>query len=155
MVNSKGKLWGDTWPNQVRIMWTAGWVEPLISTYQKLLTLRWVTVISFDILNESQHKNNHWITVQKLQKWCSFWIHKMQKYCGFWIQKSWKWTDIFLDPEFVEMVQFLDPETAKILPFLDSQIVKMYQQISASRNCRNCAISGSRNRRNGRYILYD
>ena len=28
MVNSKGKLQGDTLPNRVRIVWTAGSVEP-------------------------------------------------------------------------------------------------------------------------------
>ena len=28
MVISKGKLRGDTPPNRVWIMWTAGWVEP-------------------------------------------------------------------------------------------------------------------------------
>ena len=28
MVNSKGKLKGETPLNQVRIVWTTGWVEP-------------------------------------------------------------------------------------------------------------------------------
>ena len=41
------------------------------------------------------------------------------------------------------MVQFLDPETAEILQFLDPEIVKMDKKIS-----------GSRNRRKGRQILY-
>ena len=31
MLNSKGKLRGDTPFNRVRIMWTAGWVELVIS----------------------------------------------------------------------------------------------------------------------------
>ena len=52
------------------------------------------------------------------------------------------------------MVQFLDPETTEILPFLDPEIVKMDKKNSGSRNCRNGAISGSRNRRKGRQILY-
>ena len=76
----------------------------------------------------------------------------------------------FLDPEIVEMVWFLDPETTEILQFMDPEIVKMDQNISGSRYCRNgakmdklisgsinlrnCEISGSRNRRNGRQILY-
>ena len=29
MVNSKGKLRGEGPPKQVRIVWTAGWVEPV------------------------------------------------------------------------------------------------------------------------------
>ena len=29
MVTSKGKLGGDTLPNRVRIVWTAGVVEPV------------------------------------------------------------------------------------------------------------------------------
>ena len=52
------------------------------------------------------------------------------------------------------MVQFLDPETTEILPFLDPEIVKMDKKYSGSRNCRNGAISESRNRRKGRQILY-
>ena len=52
------------------------------------------------------------------------------------------------------MVQFLDPETTEILPFLDPEIVKMDQKNSGSRNHRNGVISGSRNRRKGRQILY-
>ena len=48
-----------------------------------------------------------------------------------------------LDPEIVEMVRFLDPETEEILQFLDPEIVKMDK-----------TISGSRNRRKGRQILY-
>ena len=95
------------------------------------------------------------LTIQKLQKWCCFWIHKLQKYCSLWIQKSWKWTKIFLDPDIVEMLRFLDPETAVFLQFLDPEIVEMDQKISGSRNRRNGVISGSRNRRNGRQILYD
>ena len=43
MVNSKGKLREDGPPKRVRIVWTAGWVEPgdkgILSSYQQLLTL--------------------------------------------------------------------------------------------------------------------
>ena len=121
-------------------------------------------------LNSKKHESNnvgksvnklggnvmsYWMTIQKLKKWCSFWIQKFRKYCDFWIQKSWKWTKIFLDPDIVEMLRFLDPETAVFLQFLDPEIVEMDQKISGSRNCRNGAISGSRNRRKGRQILYD
>ena len=52
------------------------------------------------------------------------------------------------------MVQFLDPETTEILPFLDPEIVEMDKKNSGSRNFRNGAISGSRNHRKGRQILY-
>ena len=74
--------------------------------------------------------------IQKLQKWCSFWIQKLQKYCSFWIQKLWIWTKKFLNPEIVEMVLFLDPK-----------IVKMDKTKSGSKNRRNGVISGSRNRK--------
>ena len=57
-------------------------------------------------------------------------------------------------PENAEMVLFLDPETTEILQFLDPEIVKMDKKNSGSRNCRNGVISGSRNRRKGRQILY-
>ena len=60
-----------------------------------------------------------------------------------------------LDPEILEMVQFLNPEIAEILQFLDPEIVKMDKKNSGSRNCRNGAISGSRNRRKGRQILFE
>ena len=63
--------------------------------------------------------------IQKLQKWCSFWIQKQQKYCSFWIQKLWIWTKKLLDLEIVEMVRFPVPKTAEILQFLDQEIVKM------------------------------
>ena len=63
-------------------------------------------------------------------------------------------TKIFLDPDIVEMVRFLDPETTEILLFLDPEIVKMDKKNFGSRNCRNGVISGSRNRRKGRQILY-
>ena len=59
-----------------------------------------------------------------------------------------------LDPEIVEMVQFLDAETVEILQFLDPEIVKIGKSISGFRNCRNSKISGSRNHRKGRQILY-
>ena len=49
----------------------------------------------------------------------------------------------FDDPEIAEMVQFLDTETAEILQFLDQEILKMDKKISGSRNCRK-----------GRQILY-
>ena len=49
----------------------------------------------------------------------------------------------FWNPEIVEMVKFLDPVTTKLLLFLDPKIVKMDKQMS-----------GSRNHRNGRQILY-
>ena len=52
------------------------------------------------------------------------------------------------------MVQILDPETAEILQFLDPGIVKMDEKNSGSRNRRNGVISGSRNHRKGRQILY-
>ena len=51
------------------------------------------------------------------------------------------------------MVRFLDQETAEILQFLDPEIVKMDKNFG-SRNHRNDVISGSRNRRKGRQILY-
>ena len=69
-----------------------------------------------------------------------------------------------LDPETAKIPQFLDPEivemdkknsTAEILQFLDPEIVKLDKQISGSRNFRNGVISGSRNRRKGRQILYE
>ena len=72
---------------------------------------------------------SYWMTIQKLRKWCSFWIQKFQKYCDFWIQKSWKGTKIFLNPDIVEMLRFLDPETAEILRFLDPEIVKIFKKI--------------------------
>ena len=50
--------------------------------------------------------------------------------------------------------QFLDPETPEKLPFLDPEIIEIVQNISASINCQNGEISGSRNGRNGRQILY-
>ena len=53
------------------------------------------------------------------------------------------------------MVRFLDPETAEILQFLDPEIVKMETKNSGSRNRRNVGISGSRNCRKGRQILYE
>ena len=93
--------------------------------------------------------------IQKLEKWCSFWIQKLQKYRSFWIQKLLIWTKKFLDPKIVEIVRFLDPETAEILQFLDPEIEKMDKNDSGCRNCRNGVISGSRNRRKGRQILYE
>ena len=59
-----------------------------------------------------------------------------------------------LDPEIEEMVWFLDPETAEIQQFLDPENVKMDNKNSECRNHRNGVISGSRNRRKGRQILY-
>ena len=49
---------------------------------------------------------------------------------------------------------FLIQKLQKKQQFLDPEIVKMDQKNSGSRNCRNGAISGSRNRRKGRQILY-
>ena len=73
----------------------------------------------------------------------------------------------FLDPQIVNLDQknsgsrncrngaVFDPKTAEILQFLDPEIVKMDKKKSGSRNCRNGGVSGSRNRRKGRQILYD
>ena len=52
------------------------------------------------------------------------------------------------------MVQFLDPEIAKIPQFMDPEIVNMDKKNYGSINRRNGAISGSRNCRKGRKILY-
>ena len=133
MVNSKGKLREDTPPNWVWIVWTTGWVEPCDKSMMFTILGWWpcsrITIIHlsgapnhtvgnsplFHQSYRSHQKTSYWMTVQKLQEWCSFWIQEMQQYCGFLIQKSLKWTKIFLDQEIVEMVQFLDPEIVKMV----------------------------------------
>ena len=74
------------------------------------------------------------VKVQKLMKWCHFWIQKLLKNINFWIQKSAKWTFYLLDPEIDEMLQFLDPEIAEKHQFLDPEIGKMDHLSSGSRN---------------------
>ena len=170
MLNFQGKLRGEGPPKRVWIVWTAGWVEPG-DKWMMVTILGWwpcghhprmITIIHLSAAPNPLVGNRRGGTfsrahlmIQKLQKWCGFWIQKSQKYCSFWIQKLWIWTKKILDPEIVEMVQFLDPETAEILQFLDPEIVKMDKKISGSRNRRNGAISGSRNPRKGRQILYE
>ena len=53
------------------------------------------------------------------------------------------------------MVRFPVPKTAEILQFLDPEIVKMHKKNHGCGNRRNGVISGSRNCRKGRQILYE
>ena len=65
------------------------------------------------------------VKVQKLMKWCHFWIQKLLKNINICIQKLAKWTIFLLDPEIDEMLQFLDPEIVEKLQFLDPEFVEM------------------------------